>query len=266
MSMVDWGQGHYESTAAQLLPVARKVVDRARPAPGENVVDVGCGTGNAALLAAERGAQVTGVDPAERLLEVARADAEARGLEATFVKGDAASIPLDDGTMDLVLSVFGVIFAPDPKAAGDELARVCAPGGRIVLSAWIPYGAISASVREARETISAALGTPPGPPPFPWHEQDALEGLFGPHGFEVSLREETQSFGGPSLSDYIHGEFQNHPMWVAGRAVLEPRGELEPLLARTMAIFEEANEADDGFSVTSRYVIATATRSGAAPG
>jgi SAM-dependent methyltransferase len=260
MSMIDWGVGHYETTAEQLLPVARKVVDWARPAPGENVVDVGCGTGNGALLAAERGAHVTGVDPAERLLEVARVEAAARGLEATFVKGDAASIPLDDGAAHLVLSVFGVIFAPDAEAAAGELARVTAEDGRIVLSAWIPEGAISASVREARQTISAALGTPPGPPPFPWHEQDALDGLFGPHGFEVSLREEKQAFGGPSLEDYIYGEFQNHPMWVAGRAVLEPRGEVEPLLERTMAIFAAANEADEGFRVTSRYVIATITR------
>lgn len=260
MSMIDWGIGHYESTATQLLPVARKLVDWARPAPGENVVDVGCGTGNAALLAAERGANVTGVDPAERLLEVARVDAAARGLDAAFVKGDAASMPLEDGSADLVLSVFGVIFAPDPEAAGAELARVTAEHGRIVLAAWIPGGAIGAAAREARETINRALDRPPGPPPFPWHEQDALAGLFGPHGFEVSLREDTQSFGGPSLSDYVNGELQNHPMWVAGRTVLEPRGEVQPLLERTMAIFEEANEADEGFQVTSRYVIATISR------
>jgi SAM-dependent methyltransferase len=260
MSMVDWGIGHYESTAEQLLPVARKLVDWARPAPGENVVDVGCGTGNAALLAAERGARVTGVDPAERLLEVARADAAARGLEATFVKGDAASIPLDDGSADLVVSVFGVIFAPDPEAAAAELARVTAGDGRIVLSAWTPGGAIGDAAREARETIGKALGTPPGPPPFPWHEQGALEGLFGPHGFEVSLREDTQSFGGPSLGDYIQGELQNHPLWVAGRAVLEPRGEVDGLLDRTIAILEEANEVDEGFQVTSSYVVATISR------
>jgi SAM-dependent methyltransferase len=260
MSMIDWGIGHYESTAAQLLPVARKVVDWARPAPGEKVIDVGCGTGNGALLAAERGAHVTGVDPAERLLEVARAEAAARGLDATFVTGDAASIPLEDGSADLVLSVFGVIFAPDVEAAAAELTRVTADGGRIVVSAWIPEGAISESAREARQTLSAALGTPPGPPPFPWHEHDALQGLFGPHGFKVSLREDTQSFGGPSLSDYIHGELQNHPLWVAGRAVLEPLGEVEPLLERTKAIFEKANEVDDGFRVTSRYVVATITR------
>lgn len=75
---LDWSLGNYEHTAAQLLPAARVVVDRAAPAAGERVADVGCGTGNAALLAAARGARVTGVDPAPRLLEVAREQAAAR--------------------------------------------------------------------------------------------------------------------------------------------------------------------------------------------
>jgi 2-polyprenyl-3-methyl-5-hydroxy-6-metoxy-1,4-benzoquinol methylase len=75
---MDWSLGHYEHTAAQLMPAARVVVDRAAPAEGERVVDVGCGTGNAALLAAARGARVTGVDPAARLLEVAREQAAAQ--------------------------------------------------------------------------------------------------------------------------------------------------------------------------------------------
>src|ERR671930_795218 len=146
MSTVDWGLGRYEDTAARLEPAARVVVERAAPAPGEHVVDVGCGTGNAALLAAERGARVTGVDPAARLLEVARQEAAARRLDATFATGTAAELPLADGVADVALSVFGVIFAPDPRAAATELARVTAPGGRIVVSAWIPSGPIHEAV------------------------------------------------------------------------------------------------------------------------
>jgi ubiquinone/menaquinone biosynthesis C-methylase UbiE len=80
------------------------VVEAAAPVAGERVVDVGCGTGNAALLAAERGAVVTGVDPAPRLLDVARAEAAARGLDVTFAPGQAAEIPLEDGEADVVLS------------------------------------------------------------------------------------------------------------------------------------------------------------------
>src|SRR4051794_29093284 len=149
MSTVDWGVGRYEDTALQLLPAARVVVDRAEPQPGERVVDVGCGTGNAALLAAERGARVTGVDPAARLLGVAREQAAARGLDAAFTAGEAAALPLEDGEADVVLSVFAVIFASDARAAAAELARVTAPRGRIVLSAWIPRGAVHDAVRAA---------------------------------------------------------------------------------------------------------------------
>src|SRR6185312_510552 len=93
----DWGVGRYEETAARLEPAARTVVEHAAPRAGDRVADVGCGTGNAALLAAARGARVTGVDPAARLLQVARERASAEELEADFVEGDGASLPLGDG-------------------------------------------------------------------------------------------------------------------------------------------------------------------------
>jgi SAM-dependent methyltransferase len=223
-------------------------------------VDVGCGTGNAALLAAEGGARVVGVDPAARLLEVARADAAARGLDATFVEGEAAALPLADAEADLVLSVFGVIFAPDPRAAAAEIARVTARDGRVVISAWIPDGAISKVARLGREAVSRLLDLPPAPPPFPWHERGALAELFGAHGFEVTLEEETISFTGQSPRAYLTAEGESHPMALASRAVVEAHGEADALFEQMLAVFEEANEDPDAFRVTSRYVIATARR------
>jgi SAM-dependent methyltransferase len=258
---VDWCLGRYERTAEQLMPAARLVVERAAPGAGERVVDVGCGTGNAALLAAERGARVTGVDPAVRLLEVAREEAAARGLDAEFVTGDAAALPLADGEADAVLSVFGVIFAPDPEAAAAELDRVTAPNGRIVFSAWIPGGAISAVNRLARQAVAETLELPPAPPPFAWHEQDALAALLGPLGFEVSLEEAPLAFTDSSPREYLEAESESHPVALAGRTVLEPRGEGEALAERMLEVLEAANEDPSGFRVTSRYVVATARRS-----
>ena len=110
---LDWGAGRYETTAERLAPVARVVVERAFPRPGERVLDLGCGTGNAALLAARAGATVTGVDPAARLLQVARERAESEGLDIEFRPGEAGAIPLADGSVDVIVSVFAVIFAPD---------------------------------------------------------------------------------------------------------------------------------------------------------
>ena len=258
---MDWGVGRYELTAAQLAPAAGVVVGHAAVEAGERVVDVGCGTGNAALLAAERGARVVGIDPAPRLLEVARAQAAERGLDATFERGEAAELPLGDGEADVVLSVFGVIFAPDPAAAAREMARVTAPGGRIAISAWIPRGTINEGMKVVREAIARAMGAPPGPPPFAWHEHAALSDLLAPHGFgEIAIHDEQLAITGASPREYLDSEGENHPMAVAGRAMLERTGEGPAVRERMLAIFEAGNEDPDAFRVTSRYVVAVARR------
>jgi SAM-dependent methyltransferase len=258
--VLDWGLGRYEHTAQQLRPAARVLVDHAGVTADQRVVDVGCGTGNAALLAAARGARVKGVDPAMRLLKVARGRAAARGLDVTFVHGEAASLPLADESADIVLSNFGVIFAADAPAAADELARVTAPGGRVVLTAWIPEGAIHEIGQAARAAITEVVGKPTGPPPFAWHDEDSLNGLFAPAGLEATVREAEIAITGPSPLEYLVREYASHPYAVVTRAILEPRGKLEALQARTLDILEEANEDPAGFRVTSRYVVATASR------
>jgi SAM-dependent methyltransferase len=261
---MDWSPGHYERIAAQLMPAASVVVGTAAPGPEERVLDIGCGTGNAAVLAARRGARVTGVDPAERLLEVARERARAGELQATFIRGEAGAIPMADACADVVVSNFGVIFAPDPPAAAAEIARVSAPQGRVVISAWIPGGAISVLVRLRAEAIASASGSAGAPPPFAWHDRDALLELFAAYGFSISIHEELLAFRAASPQAFIEGELRDHPMWIAARALLEPRGELEALRDRALAALEAANEDLDGFCVTSRYVVVEARRRPAA--
>src|SRR4051812_15054968 len=181
---VDWSLGRYEETASVLRPAAAAVVAAATPRPGEHVVDIGTGTGTAALLVAQRGARVTGVDPAPRLLAVAEGEAEAARLKtARFLPGDAGALPVPDATADAVVSSFGVTFAPDAAAAAAEMDRVLRPYGRIALSAWIPEGAIASFVRVGRSAVQEALGTPPPPEPFPWHERAAVARLLEPYGF-----------------------------------------------------------------------------------
>jgi SAM-dependent methyltransferase len=256
---MEWGQGRYERVAEQLLPAAVVVVDRAAISPGERVVDVGCGTGNAALLAAEQGATVTGVDPAQRLLDVAAAQASERGLDANFEPGEAASIPLPDAAADVVLSVFGAIFAPDPRAAADEMVRVVSASGRLLLAAWIPDGAISRAVQLIRGTIAEILEQPPAQR-FPWHERDALSGLFEPHGLDVSVEEHAISFSAPSAEAFVDNESENHPLAVAALPVLEGAGRAAELRQRLLRLYEEANEDPSAFRVTSRYVVAEMER------
>ena len=257
--IVDWGVGRYEQTAAQLMPTARVVVDAAAIEPGDRVVDIGCGTGNAALLAATRGAIVAGIDPAARLVAVARERATAGGLDAAFVTGTAADTPLGDDAADVVMSAFGVIFAPDPAAAVAEMARITAPGGRIVLSAWIPDGAIAASTRAAADAVTRALGEP-ARLPFAWYDHDALSALFAPHGFAVEVEEHRQAFTATSPRAYVEDVFDSHPLWVSGRALLASRGQAAAVRDRALQILIEANEDPHAFRVTSRYVVAVATR------
>jgi SAM-dependent methyltransferase len=257
---VDWGVGQYERIALQLLPASVTAVDRAALREGERVVDVGCGTGNAALLAAERGATVIGIDPAQRLLDVGTTAANDRGLDAKFLLGEAADIPLEDDAADVVISVFGVIFSPDPAAAAAEIDRVTAADGRVLLAAWVPGGPISDAVRLNRETMAEITGQPPPSPPFAWHELDAVSGLFEPHGFSASLSEHSLSFGAPTIDEFMRIEGENHPLAIAARPVLEEAGRADEVREGMRRIYEAGNEDEDGFRITSRYVVAELKR------
>jgi SAM-dependent methyltransferase len=157
--MVDWGMGRYEQTAAELAPVAARVVSLAHLERGERVVDLATGTGNAALLAARTGALVTGLDSASRLIDVARDRAANEGVEASFVVGDIQALPFDDGSFDVALSVFGLIFAGDARRAFEEMLRVLRPSGRALFSVWVPAGPIDAMVGTFGRAVAAATGS-----------------------------------------------------------------------------------------------------------
>lgn len=258
--MVDWGLGNYQRIAEQLLPASEAVVEAADPVPGETLVDVGCGSGNAALLAAEREATVIGVDPSERLLEVAAAAAEERDLDAEFVLGEAASMPISGAEADVIVSVFGVIFAEDQAAAAAEIARVTKPNGRLVLAAWIPGGPISDAVRLVRDTMGEIFDQPPPSPPFPWHEPDSVSSLFAPHGFSASVTEHAISFHAPSIDEFMRIEGENHPIAVSARPALEKAGRADEIQEGMRRIYAAGNEDPEAFQITSRYAIAELTR------
>ena len=257
--MVDWSAGHCERVGEQLLPAVALALDRAALAPGERVLDLGCGTGSAALAAAAAGALVTGVDPAPRLIDVARSAAAARSLPVTFAPGEAGRLPLPDRSVDVVVSVFGVVFAPDARAAAAELARVTAPGGRVVLTAWVARGAIAAA-RELRLEALAAAGVRAGPPPFAWDDAAALEALFAPLGFVIETELAELAFTERSAESLADGWFQDHPLWIADRIRLERCGAMSAVRARTIAILEAANEDRQALRVSSPYVLATLRR------
>ncbi|MCA9615939.1 MAG: class I SAM-dependent methyltransferase, partial [Myxococcales bacterium] len=143
--MFDWSDGEYELTARALAPASERVVDAAELSPGLLALDLGCGTGNGALALARRGAEVTALDPAPRLLDVARTRLADEGLHADCVPGDATTLPFENASFDRVVSIFAVIFAPDPAKAASEIVRVLRRGGLAVLTSWIDDGPIAAA-------------------------------------------------------------------------------------------------------------------------
>lgn len=189
-----WGSGDYASIAARIVPLAEKLCDDAGLRAGQRVLDIACGSGNAALAAARRGCRVTGLDYAPSLLERARARAAAEGVEVEWVEGDAEALPFPDGTFDAVLSVVGVMFAPDQEAAARELVRVCKPGGTIALISWTPDGFIG----ELFKLVGGYLPPPPGVrAPALWGDRRELERLLGG---VASLQDERHTFPMPGLS------------------------------------------------------------------
>jgi SAM-dependent methyltransferase len=247
---IDWGDGSYEHTARELEGAAALAVERAEIAAGERVLDVGCGTGNAALAAARRGALVTGVDPAARLLEVARRRAAKEGVEIELVRGEAAALGVPDGGFDAALAVFSVIFAPDPEAAVAGMVRAVRPGGRIVVTTWIIGGAIHACTKVFGDAMRAGADAPPSP----WHEAGSVRALFESHGATVAITEEALVFEAASPEAWLDELETNHPFGRATRAHFTDRhDEYAELRARALEVLRAGNEAPAGFRCTSRY-------------
>jgi SAM-dependent methyltransferase len=186
-AVTTWGVGEYALIAERLDPAARAVVDLAGVTDADRVLDVACGTGNAALHAAEQGAAVVGLDFEPRLLEIARERARAAHLEIEWLLADLESTPLDPTAFTVVVSAFGVMYAPDHDAAAATLARCCAPGARLALAAWAP-GSFMPAMGAA---VAPYLPPPPpgGAPPSRWGDEAAVGELLQRHG--ISLRAAT---------------------------------------------------------------------------
>jgi SAM-dependent methyltransferase len=171
-----WALGDYHRFATQLVwEVGPVVVAAAGIGPGMRVLDVAAGTGNVAVRAAEAGADVVASDLTPENLASGRAAAAARGIELEWVEADGEALPFADGAFDAVTSAFGVMFAPDHRAAARELARVCRPGGAIALASFTPDGLAG----DFFATLARHAPPPQGEPPLLWGTEEHLGELFG---------------------------------------------------------------------------------------
>ncbi|MGZ9059710.1 MAG: class I SAM-dependent methyltransferase, partial [Burkholderiaceae bacterium] len=137
-----WASGDFAVIGTTLQIVGESLAEAADVRAGERVLDVAAGNGNATLAAARRFAVVTSTDYVPALLDKGRERARAENLSVRFQVADAEALPFDDESFDVVLSTFGVMFAPDQKRAAREMLRVLKPGGRIGLANWTPQGFI----------------------------------------------------------------------------------------------------------------------------
>jgi SAM-dependent methyltransferase len=194
-----WASGDYAAVAARIHPIAERLCDAADLVPGARVLDVATGSGNAAIAAARFDCDVIGIDYVPQLLERARARAQAEGLPVDFVEADAEALPFADATFDAVLSVVGVMFAPDQEQAAAELLRVCRPGGTIALASWTPGGFIGDLLR----VVARYAPPPPGVrPPVEWGSAARLGELLGGGVSAIDAHERVYTFRHRSAEDF----------------------------------------------------------------
>ena len=183
-SKTTWDAGEYAMMAQALKPASALAIDAVNVSAGERVIDVATGTGNAALLAAARGSHVLGIETEPALLASARRRASAN-LDVRWVEGDAEALPVTNEYADVVLSVFGAMYAADHAAAARELVRVLVPYGRLALAAWTP-----GSVMPAMGSVIGGYLPPPLPPSGPpsrWGDPEALRVLLKDAGATLQL-------------------------------------------------------------------------------
>jgi ubiquinone/menaquinone biosynthesis C-methylase UbiE len=173
---VAWGSGDYAVVGTTLQIVGEQLCEAVDLRSTERVLDVAAGNGNATLAAARRFADVTSTDYVTSLLDNARQRAAAEHLNVTFQQADAEALPFADASFDVVLSTFGVMFAPNQQQAANEMLRVCRPGGRIGLANWSPQSFIGLLFKTIGQYVPPAQGLRS---PSLWGDVAHLEAMFG---------------------------------------------------------------------------------------
>lgn len=240
-----WASGDY-AAIAELIDIAppRDVMTAAGVWPDERVLDVATGTGNLAVRAAAAGAHVVGLDLAPELFTVARRRAAAARVDVDWVEGDAEALPYDDDSFGAVLSAFGVQFAPRHEVVARELARVCRPGGRIVLVNWTPGGAIG----EMLKIIGSYVPAPPAfaSPPGLWGSEAHVGRLFASTDVALSFSVGHNPFRFHAPEAFIAFFETRYGPMLKARERLTASGDWAACRAELVAMVTRRNAATDG--------------------
>jgi SAM-dependent methyltransferase len=253
-----WSAGDFGRIAESYEKGAREFVERLDIEAGMRVLDVACGTGNLSFPAALAGAKVTGVDIAPNLLEQARSRAADEGLAVDFDEGDAEALPYLDRSFDLVMTMFGAMFAPRPEITASELLRVCRPGGRIAMANWTPGGFIG----QMFKITAAMVPPPPGmSSPVLWGDPATLKGRLGAGASAIELTPRLMRFEFPFGPEEVVEHFRLYygPTQKAFGSLDEPRQ--AELRAQLEVHWSKQNQGSSGATVVdSEYLEVLAIR------
>ncbi len=253
-----WSEGDFAKIGNRAQIVGERLCEAVDVMPGERVLDVACGSGNAAIAAARRFAEAVGTDYVPDLLANGRQRAAAEGFEVEFVEGDAQELPFEEASFDVVLSTFGAMFAPNQEQTASELMRVCRPQGRIGMANWTPEGLVGGGIFA---TIAKHAPPPPGinPPPL-WGTEERLRELFGAGISDLRAERRTLTFRFRSPEHWLE-YFRTYfgPMKMAFARVGEDGAEaLESDLLEMMRAHNRAGDA--ALVAPSEYLQVVATR------
>lgn len=242
---VTWAAGEYGRVAELIDQVPpQHLLDIVGIRPGDDVLDVATGSGNVALRAARAGARVVGLDLAPELFDAARERAAAWNVSVEWLQGDAEDLPFDDDRFDVVLSAFGVQFAPRHDVAAGELVRVCKPGGTIGLINWTP----GSQVGRMLDIIGGYL--PPQPsfasPPQQWGDENHVRGLFYGTGVELEFHRGANPWRFPSADAYTAFMEDYYGPMVKVRERLTTEGRWEHCRCEIIDLVNQLNTATDG--------------------
>lgn len=253
-----WMAGDFGQIANYAVHAGVDFIGRTPIKRGDRVLDVACGTGNVSLPAARAGAEVTGVDIAPNLLEQARKRASAESLKIRFEEGDAEDLPYRDGEFDMVVTMFGAMFAPRPEKTAAELLRVCRPGGLIAMGNWTPQGFVGQTFQ-----LTAKIAPPPPGilPPVLWGDEATVRQRFGHGVSKLTLTRHKMSFEYPFSPKEVVAFFRQYfGPTQATFARLDKAGQ-DSLASQMEKLWIENNQATDGTSkVQAEYLDVRAIR------
>lgn len=249
-----WSLGEFADIADMIRSASETILDKSGVQSGETLLDVACGTGNLAIPAAERGAIVTGIDITPKLVEICRAEATQKGLDIDIREGDAEALDFADDSFDKVISVFGMMFAPQHELAASEMVRTCRPGGTVAITTWTTEG--------MNGQMFGVIGKHMPPPPegmqtpAQWGEESHVRETF-PDGIDWSFSKENVHFKADDATAWFAFMEEKLGPLVMARAALEPQGKYEALREDLIAHYERFNDATDGsFDGVAEYLLA----------